>query len=315
MYQIEGNIYDIQKFSLHDGPGIRTDVYLKGCPLTCVWCHSPESQPFTPDLAWMEIKCIGTEVCGLCLEACKFGAIRKGEVTRNLKGDDIIYPIVDREKCTVCLECAKACPSKGLYNTLQHVSVEDVMLKVRQDKRYYEKSGGGVTISGGEPMSQFEFCKAIAMACKSEGFDVALDTTGFAPTEHYLEILPYVDLFLFDLKHMDSERSKRLVGVPNEQIKANALALANAGARFQIRFPLIPHLNDSMENRKATAEFCVTIKDAIDVVQLLPFHKMGQTKYRRLGLKYRMNVSPPSREFMEETLELFKSYGLPAQIS
>jgi pyruvate formate lyase activating enzyme len=262
----------------------------------------------------MEIKCIGTELCGLCLEACKFGALSKGEVTKNLKDEDIIYPVVDREKCTVCLECAKVCPSKGLYNTQRHVTVEECMKTIRQDKRYYEKSGGGVTISGGEPMSQFEFCKALAKACKDEGFTVALDTTGFAPTEHYLEILPYVDLFLYDLKHMDSERSKKLVGVPNEKIKENALALAKAGARFQIRYPIIPKLNDSLENRKATAEFCVQIKDAIDVIQLLPFHKMGQTKYQRLGKTYRMNVSPPPQEFMQETLELFQSYGLPAQI-
>jgi pyruvate formate lyase activating enzyme len=188
------------------------------------------------------------------------------------------------------------------------------MKTIRQDKRYYEKSGGGVTISGGEPMSQFEFCKALARGCKEEGFSVALDTTGFAPTERYLEILPYVDLFLYDLKHMDSERSRKLVGVPNELIKANAKVLAESGGRFQIRYPIIPRLNDSVENQRNTAEFCAGIRDAIDVVQLLPFHKMGQSKYQRLGLKYRMNVSPPSNEFMEAALELFKSYGLPAQI-
>lgn len=311
---IYGNIYDIQKFSVHDGPGIRTDVYLKGCPLTCIWCHSPESQTFTPDLAYMEIKCIGTDVCGECVKACPTGAITAGEPTVNLKGDPVIYPVIDRDKCDVCLKCADACPSKGVFNTLRHVSVEDCMKAIRQDKRYYEKSGGGVTISGGEPMSQFGFCKALAMACKDEGFSVALDTTGFAHTEHYLEILPYVDLFLFDLKHMDSERSKKLVGVPNELIKKNAQELAKAGARFQIRFPIIPRLNDSEENIRATAEFCMTIKDAIDVIQLLPFHKMGQTKYQRLGKKYRMNVSPPSAEFMERQRQLFAGYGLPVQV-
>jgi len=312
--EVFGNIYDIQKFSVHDGPGIRTDVYLKGCPLSCIWCHSPESQSFTPDLAWMEIKCIGTEICGECLKVCEFDALSKGEPTTNLNGDPITYPVVDREKCKICLKCTEVCPSKGLFNTLRHVSVEDCMQKVRQDKRYYEKSGGGVTISGGEPMSQFNFLKALAKACKDEGFHVALDTTGFAPTEHYLEILPYVDLFLYDLKHMDSERSKKLVGVPNELIKTNAKALAAAGGRFQVRYPIIPKLNDSLENQKATAEFCAEIKDAIDVVQLLPFHKMGQSKYQRLGQKYRMNVNPPSKEFMEAALALFQSYGLPAQI-
>jgi len=309
-----GNIYDIQKFSVHDGPGIRTDVYLKGCPLSCVWCHSPESQSFTPDLAYMKLKCIGTDICGECLKVCEYSAITNGELTQNLRGEDIHYPVIDRGKCQLCLKCADACPSKGLFNTLRNVSVEDCMRSIRQDKKYYEKSGGGVTISGGEPMSQFDFCRSLAEACKREGYNVALDTTGFAPTEHYLEILPYIDLFLFDLKHMDSERCKKLVGVPNEKILENARVLAKNGARFQIRFPIIPKLNDSEENIRKTAEFCVEIKDAIDVVQLLPFHKMGQAKYERLGLHYRMNISPPSKEFMQQQLELFKSYGLPAQV-
>jgi pyruvate formate lyase activating enzyme len=266
------------------------------------------------------MKCIGTEICGLCLAACKFDAIKAGEPAANLKGEPVVYPVVDREKCTVCLECAKVCPSKGLYDTKRHVSVEDCMKSIRQDKRYYEKSGGGVTISGGEPMSQFEFCKSLAKACNDEGFTVALDTTGFAPTERYLEILPYVDLFLYDLKHMDSAKSEKLTGVPNGLIKKNAIELAKAGAHFQIRYPIIPKLNDSESNIKATAEFCKAIQDScanggsVDVVQLLPFHKMGQTKYQRLGKKYRMNASPPSGEFMEAQRELFVSYGLPAQI-
>jgi pyruvate formate lyase activating enzyme len=188
------------------------------------------------------------------------------------------------------------------------------MKSVRQDKAFYEKSGGGVTISGGEPISQFEFCLALAKACTEEGFHTALDTTGFAPTEHYLKILPYINLFLFDLKHMDSERSKRLVGVPNELIHENARVLAKNGARFQIRFPIIPRLNDSAENVEATARFCLEIKDAIDVVQILPFHRLGGSKYERLGLKYRMNVNPPDGEAMKRHLSVFTALGLPAQI-
>ncbi|NLV49717.1 MAG: glycyl-radical enzyme activating protein [Clostridiales bacterium] len=312
--EIFGNIYDIQKFSVHDGPGIRTDVYLKGCPLSCLWCHSPESQNFGSDLAFMDIKCIGLELCGLCIKACDIGAVGEGETKESPTGGLIQYPKVDRDKCTVCLKCAEACPSKALYDPLQHVSLEYVMQKIRQDKKYYEKSGGGVTISGGEPMSQFDFTLTLAKQCRQEGFHVALDTTGFAPWEQYREILPFINLFLFDLKHMNSERSKKLVGVPNELILDNALRLADAGARFQIRFPIIPRLNDSEENIRATAEFCVRIKDAIDVVQLLPFHKMGATKYTRLGKKYRMNVDPPSDDFMHKQLELFESMGLPAMI-
>jgi pyruvate formate lyase activating enzyme len=165
-------------------------------------------------------------------------------------------------------------------------------------------------------MSQFEFTLAVAKQCKAEGIHVALDTTGFAPWEHFKEILPYVDLFLYDLKHMDSKRSEKLVGVPNELILENARKLAAAGGRFQFRFPIIPKLNDSPENVRATAEFCKEVESAIDVVQLLPYHKMGEMKYVRLGKKYKLvNVEPPTNEFMEEQLKVFTDLGLPARIS
>lgn len=316
--EIFGNIYDIQKFSVHDGPGIRTDIFTKGCPLRCLWCHSPESQTFGPDLAWMDIRCIGMKYGGNCMKACDKGAISEGEEHPTLKGDDIItFPVIDRSKCDTCLKCAEACPSTALYNTLRRVSVEDCMKSIRQDAKYYAKSGGGVTISGGEPMSQFEFTLALAKQCRAEGFHVALDTTGFAPTERYMEILPYINLFLYDLKCMDSKRSEKLVGVPNELILKNAEEIVKAGGRLQVRYPIIPKLNDSEENIKATAEFCVKIKDGIDVVQLLPYHRLGAMKYVRLGKKYPVSdsVQPPQQEFMQKTLEYFLSLGLPAQIS
>ena len=311
-----GNIYDIQKFSVHDGPGIRTDIYLKGCPLKCLWCHSPESQGFGDDLAFMDIKCIGMKHGELCAKACDQGAISAGEPEMDLKGEEeIIRPVIDRTKCNLCMKCVNACPSTAMYNPKKPMTVEDCMKKIRQDKKFYDKSGGGVTISGGEPMSQFEFTYALAKQCHEEGFNVALDTTGFAPTEQYLKILPYVNLFLFDLKHMDSHHHKMLTGVPNELILKNAEELVRAGARFQVRFPMIPKLNAQPENVKATAEFCVKIQEGIDVVQLLPYHRMGYAKYVRLGRPYKLsNIDPPSDEFMNQQLELFKSYGLPAMI-
>ena len=315
--EIYGNIYDIQKFSVHDGPGIRTDVFTKGCPLRCLWCHSPESQEFTPDLAWMDIRCIGAEFGAMCVKACTEDALHLGKPEKTSDGSAVIVrPVIDREKCTVCLKCVDACPSRALYNTLRRISVSECMEVIRRDKKYYDRSGGGVTISGGEPMSQFAFTLALAKQCNAEGIHVALDTTGFAPWAHYEEILPYVDLFLYDLKHMDSKRSQALVGVPNELILENARKLASHGARIQFRYPIIPKLNDSEENVRATAAFCRELIDAVDVVQLLPYHKMGEMKYVRLGRKYRItNVEPPSAEFMQEKLEYFKSLGLPAQIS
>ena len=314
---IYGNLYDIQKFSVHDGPGIRTDVFTKGCPLRCLWCHSPESQDFGNDLAFMDIRCVGRGMGCDCTAACPEGAVSWGDPEAKPDGSGTVTrPKIDREKCNLCLKCVEVCPAKALYNPLRRMSVEECMAVVRRDRRYYERSGGGVTISGGEPMSQFAFTLALAKACKSEGFHVALDTTGFAPWEHYEEILPYVDLFLYDLKHMDSKRSEVLVGVPNERILSNARDLAAAGARFQIRFPIIPKLNDSEQNNRATAQFCCEIRDAIDVVQLLPYHRMGESKYVRLGRDYRpKNIEPPSADVMQAHLKVFTDLGLPAQIS
>lgn len=311
-----GNVYDIQKFSVHDGPGIRTTVFLKGCPLKCLWCHSPESQGFGSDLAFMDIRCIGMKYGAMCMKACDRGAITEGAPQMDLTGtEEIVRPVIDRTKCDVCLKCVTACPSTALYDPRKEMTVEECMQKIRQDKKYYEKSGGGVTISGGEPMSQFAFTLALAKACREEGFSVALDTTGFAPTEQYMEILPYVDLFLYDLKHMDSFHHEKLTGVPNELILHNARELVKAGARFQARFPMVPKLNATPENIRATAEFCAEIREGIDVVQLLPYHKMGSMKYTRLGKPYKLtNVEAPSNEFMEEQLALFQSCGLNAMI-
>ena len=311
-----GNVYDIQKFSVHDGPGIRTTVFLKGCPLHCLWCHSPESQRFESDLAYMEIKCIGMEQCGLCMKACDRGAITDGRKKPDLKGEkEITVPTIDRTKCDECLKCTAACPAGALYDPRKPMTVSEVMENVRKDKKYYDKSGGGVTISGGEPMSQFDFTLALAKACRAEDITVALDTTGFAPTERFMEILPYVNLFLWDLKHMDSASHKKFTGVPNELILENARAIVKAGGRFQVRFPMIPKLNATPANIRATAEFCVEIREGIDVVQLLPYHKFGATKYERLGIPYKLtNVEPPSDEFMQDALKLFQGMGLNAMI-
>ena len=314
--ELTGYVYDIQKFSVHDGPGIRTTVFLKGCPLRCLWCHSPESQRFESDLAYMEMKCIGLEDCGLCMKACELGAITPGERKTSLsENKEIVVPVIDRQKCVTCLKCAEACPSGAMYDPKKPMTVSEVLTAVAKDKKYYDKSGGGVTVSGGEPMSQFPFTLALAKACHEEGISVALDTTGFAPTERFMEILPYVDLFLYDLKHLDSKAHKNFTGVPNELILDNARALVKAGGRFQVRFPMIPKLNATPENIKATAEFCVEIQEGIDVVQLLPYHKFGATKYDRLGIKYKLsNVEPPSDEFMQEALKLFQGMGLNAMI-
>jgi len=313
---VTGHIYDIQGYAVHDGPGIRTTVYTKGCPLTCLWCHSPESQRHEFELGYLPLKCIGAEICGnSCIDSCPEKAISRGEPVQALDGSGMLEKIkIDRAKCTSCLKCTEKCVTKALYTAGYNVTVDEVYERVIKDRPFFQ-NGGGITISGGEAMAQFEFTYNLAKKLKSDGIHICLDTTGFAATEHYEKILPYVDLFLYDIKHMDSAMHKKLAGVPNEPILKNATFLSEHNGALQIRVPVIPKLNDKESNLKATAEFCATLGDAVKLVQLLPYHKAGRMKYDRLGWRYRLvNVEPPDDTFMEKTLEMFKSYGLPAQL-
>lgn len=309
-------IYDIQGYAVHDGPGIRTTVYTKGCPLHCLWCHSPESQSFAFDLGYLALKCLGTEFCReSCITACPENAISADAPSRLMGREEFVRKIrIDHAKCTTCLNCTDACVTGSLYTVGWNTSVDEVYARVMKDEIFFE-DGGGVTISGGECMSQFEFTFNLCKRLKASGIHICLDTTGFAPREKYAEILPYVDLFLYDIKHMDSHKHKMLTGVPNTLILSNAQFLAASGSSLQIRFPVIPNLNDSAENIQKTAEFCKSLGSAVKLVQLLPYHKAGRMKYERLGRQYRLrNVEPPEDAFMEKALEVFKAMGLPVQI-
>ena len=311
-----GYIYDIQGYAVHDGPGIRSTVFTKGCPLRCLWCHSPESQQREFELGYLPLKCLGTELCQeACLEACPEGAIAKKEPERALDGSGMLQKAeIDRAKCTSCLKCADVCLSKALYASGRETTVDEVFERVNKDRGFF-KNGGGITISGGEPMAQPEFTINLAKRLKDSGLHVCLDTTGHAAAELYEEILPYIDLFLYDIKHMDSTMHKKLTGVGNELILSNARLLARIGASIQVRVPVIPKLSDSEANLRETAEFCVSLGEAVKLVQLLPYHKAGRMKYERLGWPYRLkNVEPPEEEFMMKTLGLFRSYGLNSQL-
>lgn len=313
---VPGRIYDIQGYAVHDGPGIRTTVYTKGCPLHCLWCHSPESQYHDLELGYLGLKCLGADKCeDACIRACPQGAISRDEPSKPMGREELIQLArLDRAKCTSCLKCTESCVTKALYITGWDTTVDEVYDRVMKDVIFFE-DGGGITVSGGEAMSQFDFTLNLCKRLKASGIHICLDTTGFAPTAHFEEIMPYVDLYLYDLKHMDSRHHKNLVGVPNELILENARFLASHGGALQVRFPIIPKLNDSWENIRATAEFCATLGDAVKLVQLLPYHKAGRMKYDRIGWRYRLtNVEPPPDAFMEKALELFTGLGLPAQI-
>ena len=312
----KGRIYDIQGYAVHDGPGIRTTVYTKGCPLRCLWCHSPESQRREFELGWLDLKCLGADLCeDACIRACPAGALRRDAPSKRMGTDELVEKVrIDREACTGCLKCAEACVTKSLYVAGWDTDVDEVYARLMKDAVFFE-DGGGVTVSGGEAMAQFDFTLNLCRKLKAGGIHVCLDTTGFAPQAQFAEILPWVDLFLYDLKHMDSRMHKNLTGVPNELILDNARYLASAGGALQVRMPVIPKLNASRANLEATADFCAELGSAVKLVQLLPYHQAGRMKYERLGRPYRLkNVEPPTDAFMERALEIFAARGLPCQI-
>ncbi len=322
---VTGHIYDIQGYAVHDGPGIRTTVYTKGCPLRCLWCHSPESQQYEFELGYLPVKCLGLELCqNACADACPNGAISAGEPVKALDGSgELKKAVIDRDKCAGCLKCTEACVTKALYPSGRAATVDEVCERLNKDRGFFQ-NGGGITISGGEAMSQFEFTFNLAKRLKDGGFHICLDTTGHAPTEDFERILPYIDLYLYDIKHMDASAHRKLTGVGNELILANARFLAEHGGALQIRVPVIPKLTDKEDNLRATAEFCVSLNarskavgfgEAVKLVQLLPYHSTGRMKYDRLGWRYRLkNVEPPSDAFMNGVLALFQSYGLNSQL-
>jgi pyruvate formate lyase activating enzyme len=309
---LTGKVYDIQAFSVQDGPGIRTTAFLKGCPLSCPWCHSPESQAFHAQLCWIAMRCIGAAKCGKCMGACKKGAISLGRVTEHpTSGEEIQHVTVDRSLCDNCGDCARVCYPASLYLCGTDYTVEELVARLVKDRAFYDKSGGGVTISGGEALSQHEFTAATLGELKNQGIHTALDTTGYAKREHLDRALPHTDLFLYDLKHMDSETHRKAVGVPNELILSNAEHIADRGGKLQIRVPVIPLFNDSEENIRRTAEFCRTLGEAVTAVQLLPYHNLGVVKYQRLDeTRQVMEATPPSEEKVSRLKAIMEEYAL-----
>ena len=310
--KLTGKLYDIQGFSVHDGPGIRTTVFLKGCPLRCPWCHSPESQEFPTELNWMEIRCTGIEKCGRCLFACPEKVIRPGEKKISLK-DDSEYTVVeiDRTKCVSCFRCADACPHNALYRCGTDYTVEEVVDRVRRDIPFFKRSGGGVTVSGGECLWQPDFTLALLKACKELDIHTAVDTTGYCKWEILESVLPYTDLFLYDLKQMDPDKHRRVIGVDNAIILENARRLALAGGKLQIRIPTIPMFNDSESSYRAFGEFLLELRDAMETVQLLPYHNLGVVKWERLGRSGpALEATPPTEEKMKGLKKLLEDMGV-----
>lgn len=291
-----GVVFDIQRFSVHDGPGIRTTVFLKGCPLRCLWCHNPEGISPHPELMFFGYKCLG---CQTCARVCPKGAITFGG-GQGEGGPGKELPQLDRKKCTGCGICVEACPSGAWRLVGQKITVEELISAVERDAILYDRSAGGVTFSGGEPLFQPDFLLSALKVCKERLIHTAVDTSGYAPWPLLEKIAPFVDLFLFDLKPMDEEEHQRYTGVSNRPIHENLRKLVETGRAVVVRVPLIPGITDTERNVQALVAFLREIRNGIQGVELLPYHDVAE-KYQRLGKTYGMPaISRPSAERLAE---------------
>ncbi|MBU3145072.1 trans-4-hydroxy-L-proline dehydratase activase [Clostridium sp. CF012] len=293
-------IINIQKYSIHDGPGIRTTVFFKGCPLNCWWCHNPESQNLNPEIMFFKERCTG---CGTCVKRCPEKAIQF------VKG----FPVFNESKCTLCGKCSDFCLSNARELVGKDITVKNLMKEIIKDEVFYEESNGGVTFSGGEPLMHADYLYNILKICKDKGIHTTVDTSGYASWKQFEKIVDNVDLFLFDIKHMNNEKHIKYTGVENVIILENLKKLSQRGSNIYIRMPLIAGINDDDETIDAAVDFLSKIN--LIHVDLLPYHKMGMDKYRRLNIEYKLSgLEKPSDEVMNKISEKFKSAGIKIKI-
>lgn len=289
---VTGIVFDIQRFSIHDGPGIRTTVFLKGCPLRCVWCHNPESYEKVPELFYDAKKCIGCESCGkVCARGCH-------RITDGLH-------VLERAACCRCGACADACPADALTLCGKTMSVGQVLAKVLADQAFYRESGG-MTLSGGEPMAQPEFALALLKKAKEAGLSTCMETSGFCSRENLRKVLPFTDLFLYDCKETDPERHKLFTGVSPQRIAENLEWLDAQGANIILRCPLIPGYNAREAHLLGIAALANRLPHVLEV-QLEPYHNLGAFKAGRLGRENPAAIHPPTTEQIEEWLSFLGS--------
>jgi pyruvate formate lyase activating enzyme len=296
-----GVIFDIKKYAIHDGPGIRTTVFFKGCPLACRWCHNPEGINIEPERIYHRERCIG---CGECIQICP-----QKVIIQTAEG-----VVSDPAKCVRCRTCAAHCPAEAVEFIGQKVTVAELVRQIEKDIAFYDESGGGITLSGGEPLMQPEFLLELLDACVDLDLHRVVDTTGFADAKLLLNVAEKTDLFLYDLKLMDDDKHREFTGVSNQQILNNLKLLAQNGARIQVRIPIIPGINDDTENIERTGDF-VSALSGVEHLSILPFHNSARSKYGRLGMEcISSDIEIPTEAHIKTIAEQLKNSGLQAKI-
>jgi pyruvate formate lyase activating enzyme len=296
-------ITNIQGFSIHDGPGIRTVVFFKGCPLSCKWCANPECLSIKPQMGFIETLCVH---CGTCLDICANGAIRRTEDGHR----------IDYSRCQSCGNCRDHCSYGALVRYGESMTVAEVWDSVRRDKMFYDSSNGGVTVSGGEPLLWAKFVLELFELCRKESIDTCVETCGLADPEAFLEVIPVTDHFLFDLKHMDPDVHRKHTGQCNAQILKNAALLLEHGADVVFRQPLVPGVNDSIANVEATAGFLISLGKNATRLEIMPYHRMGQSKYKALDVPYTFEgLAPADDGLVESVQKAYIGHGINCTIS
>jgi pyruvate formate lyase activating enzyme len=308
---LTGWISNVQRFSVHDGPGIRTTVFLKGCPLRCAWCHNPETISPRPEILLVERRCIR---CGACVTACP-NERPVGGFPGAIPG--LPAPLPDdasaREACEVCGACVTACPVAARERVGRELTVAALLAEARADEVFFAASGGGVTFSGGEPLAQFAFLRAALAACREAGLRTAVDTCGFAPREQVAEMAAGTDLVLYDVKCLDPERHRAYCGVSNEGILDNLRWLGRHHEAVWLRVPVIPGVNDAPAELRALAELAASLP-GVRQVNLLPYHATGAAKAARVGRPPSPRFTPPSPAQLRAALKPFQALGVPARV-
>ena len=285
---LTGNVLSIERCSLHDGPGLRTTVFLKGCPLSCLWCHNPESQSFKPEIYYFDEKCIH---CRMCAQVCANHIFNETE------------HLINRKDCIGCGKCVSACNISALEIKGTVMQAQEVINTALKDERYYRQSGGGLTLSGGEPLAQFDFTLEILRLAKVHNLHTCLETSGFSPQEKLLSLIPYVDLFLYDYKEENDDEHKKFTGVSNDLIIKNLHAIDKAGAKIILRCPIIPGYNEKDSHFTAIAQTANALQNIIEV-NIMPYHPMGSSKAVRIGRKYPVtDTGFPKDEQIENWLQ------------